>query len=80
MNKKYYSSDVFNKCNEMPHFLAYGCTPKPRAAVQAKGEKISYYIFQEDKVATKAWIAKIKRANFGISKHSRDCSLYLTKE
>ena len=64
----------------MPHCVAYGCTPKARAAAQAKGENISYHKFPEDKVVRKAWIAKIKREKFVISKQSRVCSLHLTTE
>ena len=45
----------------MPHCLVYGCTPKARAAAQAKREKISYHKFPEDRVVRKARIAKIER-------------------
>ena len=38
----------------MPHYVAYGCTRKVRAAVQTKGEKISYHKVPEDKVVRKS--------------------------
>ena len=64
----------------MPHCVAYGCTLKVRAAAQAKGERVSYHKFPEDKAVRKAWIAKIKREEFVVSRHSKVCSLHFTKE
>ena len=64
----------------MPHCIAYGCTPKVRAAAQAKNEKILYHKFPEDKAVRNAWIAKIKREEFVLSRHSKVCSLNFTKE
>ena len=63
----------------MPHCFAYGWKPKAIAAVQAKGEKISFHKSPEDKLVRKAWIAKIKREKFVISKNSRACSLHFYK-
>ena len=58
----------------------YGCTLKVRAAVQAKREKKAYHKLPEDKAVRKAWIAKIKREEFVVSRHSMVCSLHFTKE
>ena len=55
----------------MPHCVAYGCTPKVRAAAQAKGKRILYHKFPEDKAVRNAWIAKIKREEFVVSRHSK---------
>ena len=60
---------------KMPHCVAYGCTPKVRAAAQATREKILYHKFPEDKAVRNAWIAKIKREEFVLSRRSKVCSL-----
>eukprot|EP00795_Rhopilema_esculentum_P005350 gene5350-525_t len=64
----------------MRHCIAYGCTPKVRAAATADGKNISFHKFPEDKAVRKAWLVKIKRENFVPSRHSRVCSLHFTNE
>ena len=64
----------------MPHCVAYGCTPKVRAAAEASGKKISYHKFPEKNQWRKAWESRTRRSNLVLSKFSRLCSLHFSNE
>ena len=60
----------------MPHCVAYGCTPKVRAAAEGNDKKISYHKFPQKHQLGKAWESRTRRSNLVLSKFSRLCSAF----